>query len=198
MPNTTPVGLVLAGGAGRRMGRDKASLPVGGRTLALAAAERLAELCGTVCISIAAGAPNPAPGFPVIEDATGLPRGPLAGIAAAYREWRERDLLVLACDYPCVRIELLRCILFASESERPLTMAAGERDHPLVALWHRSLRGSVEEALASNRLRVRDLVARLSVSRVTAAESGLPDHERQLINVNRPEDLLRLDSRSSE
>lgn len=180
------------------MGRAKGAMSVDGKPLALAAAERLAQLCDSVCISVAAGAENPAPGFAAIEDAPGESRGPLGGIAAAFDAVGERDLLILACDYPRVTAELLHSIMAASKPEAAVTMAAGERDHPLVALWHRSMRTHVERALQAGALRVLDLIVGVSVLRVTGEPSGRPEHERQLINVNRPEDLARLDASSGE
>jgi molybdopterin-guanine dinucleotide biosynthesis protein A len=196
--NTLPVGLVLAGGAGRRMGRDKGAILLGGRTLALAAAERLDELCGSVCISLAHGGANPAPGFPVIEDLPGEPLGPLGGIARAFHAVGERDLLVLACDYPRVRVELLRSLLRLGGEGDDVTMACGARDHPLVALWRRSSREALDQAVNAGALRVLDLVERLRVRRVDAEQSALADHEQQLLNVNRPEDLAALDLESGQ
>lgn len=180
------------------MGREKGSIRVDGVTLAQSAARRLEQVCDSVCISIAHNGVNPAPGFPVIEDPPGPQRGPLGALAAVFRAVGERDLLVLACDYPRVRVELLRSILAFSREHGGLTMAAGRRDHPLVALWHRSLSVRVDEALNSGALRVRDLVARVPVLRVDDERSGQSDQEWQLINVNRPEDLAGLDVNSSE
>ncbi|MGH9361785.1 MAG: NTP transferase domain-containing protein, partial [Thermoanaerobaculia bacterium] len=42
------LGVVLAGGASRRLGRDKARLAAGGETLAARAAAKLATVCGEV------------------------------------------------------------------------------------------------------------------------------------------------------
>jgi len=180
------------------MGGDKGAILVEGRTLALAAAQRLDKLCGCVCISLAHGGANPAPGFPVIEDLPGDPLGPLGGIARAFDALGERDLLVLACDYPRIRGDLLRSLLGAAGEGDDVTMACGERDHPLVALWRHSCRGAVDQAVSAGALRVLDLVERLHVNRVDAEQSGLADHDRQLLNVNRPEDLAALDLDSGE
>ncbi|HLY78444.1 MAG TPA: NTP transferase domain-containing protein, partial [Caulobacteraceae bacterium] len=98
------VGVVLAGGASRRMGRDKAALAVDGETLAARAARRLLGVCPRV--AIADGGRGLVPGLPCLPDAPGA--GPAAGILGAARAWPGHSLLVLACDLPRVSEALLR------------------------------------------------------------------------------------------
>ena len=61
------VGLVLAGGRSRRLGRAKGELLYRGQSLAERAANALWPLCSSVLISIGRGASNPAPGFATVE-----------------------------------------------------------------------------------------------------------------------------------
>ena len=98
------VGVVLAGGASRRMGRDKAALAVNGETLAARAARRLLGVCPRVVI--ADGGRGLVPGLPSLPDAPAA--GPAAGILGAARAWPGHPLLVLACDLPRVSEALLR------------------------------------------------------------------------------------------
>jgi len=98
------VGVVLAGGASRRMGRDKAALAVDGETLAARAARRLLGVCARV--AIADGGRGLVPGLPCLPDAPAP--GPAAGILGAARAWPGHPLLVLACDLPRVSEALLR------------------------------------------------------------------------------------------
>src|SRR5215207_4551036 len=106
-------GAVLAGGASRRMGRDKATLVVGGvelASLALAAAARVAD--------------------PVVLVA---PEGhPARRLAAAL----DADhVLVLAGDHPGLRVELLaRLVALAGRAEaEAVACRRGPRLEPLVA-----------------------------------------------------------------
>jgi molybdenum cofactor guanylyltransferase len=98
------VGVVLAGGASRRMGQDKAALAVDGETLAARAARRLLGVCPRV--AIADGGRGLVPGLPSLPDAPAA--GPAAGILGAARAWPGHPLLVLACDLPRVSEALLR------------------------------------------------------------------------------------------
>src|SRR4029453_16008548 len=95
---------VLAGGASRRMGRDKATMAVGGvalASLALAGAARVADPEGL-------GAPRGHPDRGVAAGrVTGPGEGPWAALAAALGSLDTGHVLVLAGDHPGLRVELL-------------------------------------------------------------------------------------------
>ena len=135
---------VLAGGASRRMGRDKATLPVGGVELAslvLAAATRVADPVVLVApeghparrVASAAGAgARPAPRL--VAD-PGL--GPLAAVAAALEVLQAEHVLVLAADHPGLRVELLAHLVALAEGTEAVACRRGPRLEPLVAVYRR-------------------------------------------------------------
>lgn len=188
------VGLVLAGGRGRRLGRPKGPIELDGVTLAARAAAALWPSCGSVLISVGDPHDDPAPAYPRVVDPPPAGRGPLAGIDAAFAATGEADLLVLACDYPFVTRELLERLAATPVDTQNLIMltdAAG-RDHPLVALWRRDAAPIVRAALVAERLKVRALLADLAVLRLSSADLPGVDLDRALLNVNDPEQLERL------
>jgi molybdenum cofactor guanylyltransferase len=91
-------GAVLTGGAGTRMGADKALLAVAGRPMALRVAEALvaAGVDEVVCV----GGDGPALGAlglrVVPDEAPG--EGPLAAVVTALEALPDRTVLVVACD----------------------------------------------------------------------------------------------------
>jgi molybdenum cofactor guanylyltransferase len=125
---------VLAGGASRRMGRDKATLAVGGvelASLALAAAARVAH---PVVLVAPEGHPARRVAAPAVAD-PGL--GPLAALAAALDALEAEHVLVLATDHPGLRVELLaRLVALAGEAEA-VACRRGPRLEPLVAVYER-------------------------------------------------------------
>ena len=136
---------VLAGGASRRMGRDKATLAVGGvelASLALAAAARVAHPVVLV-------APEGHPARRVVAPAVADPGlGPLAALAAALDALEAEHVLVLAGDHPGLRVELLaRLVALAGEAEA-VACRRGPRLEPLVAVYERA------PALAAARARL--------------------------------------------
>ncbi len=189
------VGVVLAGGAGTRMGSPKGALNVDGKPLAERAAETLWPLCGTVLISVAPGARNPAPAFAAVEDDPPAGRGPLAGIAAAFARTGSADLLVLACDYPRVTPELLRLLLRQRDDAHDLVMPTDQagRDHPLVALWRRSAEPPLLQALEDGVRKVATLMADLRVRRLGRQDLLGLEIPRLLTNVNTAADLRALE-----
>lgn len=188
------VGVVLAGGAGSRMGEPKGSIDLDGRTLAERAAAVLWPLSGSILISVRPGSPNPAAQHPAVADDPPGGRGPLAGLHAAFRATGKADLLVLACDYPRMETAGLAALIDAAEPQDDVVLAvdAAGRDHPLVALWRRSALVELERALSERCYKVRALLADLDVRRVAPDDVPGIDLDAMLLNVNHPEDLLRL------
>jgi molybdopterin-guanine dinucleotide biosynthesis protein A len=124
------VGVVLAGGASRRMGRDKAVLAVDGETLVARAARRLLGACAWV--AIADGGRGLVPDLPSLPDGPGA--GPAAGILGAAGAWPGHPLLVLACDLPRVPTALLEDL-----AGRVPPSGSGEEADWVVPRWERGL-----------------------------------------------------------
>lgn len=185
-----PVGIILAGGASRRMGRDKAGIELRGETLAGSAARRLAAVCPEVALADAGR--GLLSGLPSLPDGPG--QGPAAGLLGAALHFPDRPLLALACDLPRVPVALLAELArSAPDFDWAVPRWAGGIE-PLCALWSpRALAVLAERveqgrfalwSLAEEDLQVRWLEADLLGS------FGAP--EEVFFNVNTPEDLGRL------
>lgn len=188
------IGVVLAGGGGRRMGRPKGGLEYDGATLADRAARALWKHCASVLVSVREGAENPAPSFEAVTDEPPEGRGPLAGIQASFRATGQADLLVLACDYPKISEEILGSLAdpIMADADLVMTVDAAGRDHPLVARWNRGAAPMVDAALAEKRYKVRAILPDVHVVRLGPETFPGRDLSRDLFNVNHPEDLLAL------
>lgn len=121
------IGVVLAGGASRRMGLPKAQVDVGGAPMAAYVARALREVCDDV---VASG--GPADDLEVIPDGDGTWRhGPLAGLVAVLRRF-EVPIVAVAVDQPWVRVATLqglvrryagRCVVPLDQGSRQVTCA---------------------------------------------------------------------------
>lgn len=178
------VGVVLAGGASRRMGRDKALLEFEGETLVTRAARRLAEVCEEVLT--ADGGRGLSPGS--ILDGPG--HGPAAGLLGAARARPGRSLLVLAVDLPSVPVPLLE-ELARSEADLAIPRWAGGVE-PLCALYGPAALAVLEERVGQGRLDLWTLPETPGLAVRWLGEEDLRrfgEPARLFLNLNRPEDL---------
>ena len=194
-PAAAAVGIVLAGGASRRMGSDKALLAVGGASLPAAAAERLAMICDEV--AVADGARGVLPGRPSLPDGPG--RGPAAGILGAAAAYPGRPLLVLACDLPGVPAALLAELLRSPGCDWAVPRWRGGLE-PLCALYAPAALAVLAERVrrglhAPHRLADEERLAVRYLEGDLLARFGPP--EEVFVNLNTPEDLERYTSIAS-
>jgi molybdopterin-guanine dinucleotide biosynthesis protein A len=111
------IGVVLAGGLGRRMGGAKATRMLSGRPLAAYPAAALARVCERVAIVAKPGAELPdLAGVERWDDEPAEPRHPLAGIVHALERAGGEPVLVCAADMPYVTPEGLRKLAAAGRT----------------------------------------------------------------------------------
>jgi len=184
-----PVGVVLAGGGSRRLGTDKSALVVGGGTLPLRAAERLAPVCAAV--AVADRGRQLLRGFPSLADGPG--RGPAAGILGAARAYPGRPLLVLACDLPRVPAGLLAELARSADADWVLPRWSGGVE-PLCALYAPAALAALAARVERSVFALHRLVEEGLAVRYLEGEAltlfGSP--EEVFLNLNTVEDLERL------
>jgi len=143
-----PAGYVLAGGASRRMGRDKVLMPWGGTTLLERALRALDAVCAETAI---VGCREDLAAYGrVIPDAL-IDAGPLAGLVTALQQSQSEWNLILAVDLPGIGPEELRELMDAQHAAGRLAVIAEDeqgRLQPLCGMYRRSLAGPLREELA--------------------------------------------------
>jgi molybdopterin-guanine dinucleotide biosynthesis protein A len=185
-----PVGVVLAGGASRRLGRDKATLVVGGETLAARTAARLAA-AGVAEVVVADAGRRLVAGLPSLADGPGA--GPAAGILGAAAARPGQALLVLACDLPDVPASLLAHLTRIAGAD--WVVPAGPAGlEPLCALYRPRALEALAARVAAGRFALHPLAADPGLAVHVLGPDALAawgDPERTFANLNRPEDLER-------
>jgi molybdopterin-guanine dinucleotide biosynthesis protein A len=136
---------VLAGGASRRMGRDKATLAVGGVALAAGVLVAAAQVADPVVLVAPEGHPARTLGARVVTDPG---EGPLAALAAALAALEAGQVLVLAGDHPGLAVELLAHLVALAPRGEAVACRRGPWLEPLVAVYRRA------PALAAARTRL--------------------------------------------
>jgi molybdopterin-guanine dinucleotide biosynthesis protein A len=198
-PRTAILGLILAGGLGRRMGGvQKPFARFGAVTLLEAVISRARGQCDALAINLHEATPEAreafAPfGLPLLADALPGHAGPLAGVLAGLDHAAEHGLshvLSLPCDVPFLPRDLAaRLAAVALERGGGLVCAAsGGRAHHVVALWPTRLRDDLRRALTLEGLRkVGQFQQRVDVATV----EWLFGARDPFFNINTPDDLLR-------
>jgi molybdopterin-guanine dinucleotide biosynthesis protein A len=188
-------GLVLAGGASKRMQRDKATLEYRGRPQLECAYELLARYCERAFVSVRLDQvrdPLRAK-FPQVVD-TLHDVGPIAGLAAAQETHAQVAWLVLACDLPFVSSAAIEHLIAARDGVIPVAYRSAHDGlpEPLCAIYEPGSHRAVTEAIASGKFCPRKLLIRLG-----APLLALPDPVA-LDNVNTPDEFAKARSTLSD
>lgn len=181
-------GVILAGGAGRRMGgRDKALLMLGGQTLLGHAQSRLAPQVERMALSANGDLGRFAADMAVLPDDGS--HGPLSGILTAL-DWAAplgaTSVVSVAVDTPFFPPDLVPHLCLAAEgSSGGVAVAISDGvDHPTFSIWPVALHGDLRSFLASGaKPRVMDFARAHDAARAVFADSAA------FFNVNTPEDL---------
>lgn len=187
-------GVIVAGGAGRRMGATKALLPFANGTLLDAVIARVRPQVGALALNVRAvdravyrgriGAE-----IPLLADPIEPSVGPLGGVLAGL-EWLATTnaagwLATFPCDTPFLPLDLVAQLHGAARMRAPVAARDSERTHALCALWPAECVNALRSGIESGRLR----------SMMSAVEA-LDGHTRNIVcglnaffNINTPEDL---------
>ncbi|MGB3482885.1 MAG: molybdenum cofactor guanylyltransferase [Mycobacterium sp.] len=181
-------GVVLAGGASRRMGRDKASMvvsgPTGSKTMVEHVLAAVSARCAPVFVIAAPGQALPELSASVLRDEVrGV--GPLLatarGLRAAADAGAERAF-VCAVDMPQMTADLIDEL--AGHTGADVILPWDGRDHYLAGIYSTALAGRIEELIAAGERSMRALVDTVNTQRIVMAASPA------LTNVNAAADLV--------
>lgn len=182
------VGIVLAGGGGRRLGGQKATALLAGRPLIrhVVDAVRAGGLEPVVVVKADTALPELDCRIVIEPDA---PRHPLTGIVAGLRAIGAPGAVVCPTDMPFLTGELLAWLEGVTE---PLAVVrAGGRVQPLLGRYAVTLLGVLERELAREPP-MGELVALLGARVVEEDElRAFGDPARMLVNINTAAELAR-------
>ncbi len=180
-------GILLTGGASSRFGRDKATSPFGGGTLA----GRAATVLGASTDPAVEVGPGVS-GLPHLDDAR---RGPLVAFATGLAALDAVEgVILLACDLPLVSAGLVRWLV-DHPSPGSVVPVAGGRPQPLCARWAGSALHAAAGLVAEGERSLRPLLELpavwLAPEEAWVPHAG-PRGAATLDDADTPEDLARL------
>lgn len=181
-------GVVLAGGASRRMGRTKALIEVEGRTMADRVLDAIRAV-GAEPVVLVGGDPVELAmlSAPVVADR--YPgEGPVGGVLTALDHVAAQGSAVAALILPCDLADITPDALWplveaaAGDAHSRVWVAATDRMEPMCALWSLEARRTVRDRFLAGDRAVHRVISELAHTTVTVDAGALR-------NVNRPDDL---------
>ncbi len=185
--------IVLAGGKGLRLGRDKALAELDGENLLQRVISRLGFLNSEIIV-VVAGAEQSVQvvndsNLKIVTDA--YPgKGPLVGIYSGLLNSNSMYNLVVACDMPFLNKRLIRYMLDVSDGFDITIPRLGSMLEPLHAVYSKNCLKAIEKLLAVDKLKIDSLLGTVEVRYVEAGEIDSFDPEHlSFFNVNTKADL---------
>jgi molybdopterin-guanine dinucleotide biosynthesis protein A len=186
-------GIILAGGRSRRMGREKALIPLGGAPVIAHVAARLGPQVAKLAVSANGDAARlvflDAPALPDVVGVQGE-EGPLAGVLTGLR-WAAAEgfgsLALAPSDAPFLPLDLVSRLAEGAAVD-VISVAESQRGtEPLFSLWPIAALAEVERAFAAGERSPRRLIQSLPHRFVRfGADPTRPD---PFLNLNTPEDV---------
>ena len=179
-----PIGVILAGGQGRRIGGSKAVVQLAGQPLISYPLEAVRTALGEVAVVAKADTQLPSlPGVTVWVEPD-APRHPAVGIVQALALAEGRAVVVCAGDLPFVTPELVYRLVTADLGKSPAVVACcGSDVQPLLGCYAPRAIDPLRLGLRAEPP-VRELVASLNPRMLEVGDPEL------LFNIDSPEDLL--------
>ena len=183
-------GLILAGGAGSRMGgADKGLLPYQNRPLVAHVIDRLAPQVDNLLISANRNLDAYAAfGYPVLTDSLGDYQGPLAGLAVGLSACTTPWLVTCSCDCPALPGDLVARLLATTEIQGASSAVAtvAGRMQPTFLLCRREMLPALEAYLAAGDRKMGGWCREQGAMEVNFSDASAFD------NLNTPNELLGL------
>jgi molybdopterin-guanine dinucleotide biosynthesis protein A len=178
--------VVLAGGAGRRIGGSKAAVELNRRPLITYPLEAVWRALGGVTIVAKADTELPSVPGAMVWIEPQEPRHPLTGIVHALSLAEGRPVVVCASDMPLVTAELIAGIAQTDPGEAPAVVSSWHGQiQPLLGRYQPSALAPLSAAVRDTTIRLRDAVAALNPALYEVADLDC------LFNVNSPDELLQ-------
>ncbi|MDX9708024.1 MAG: molybdenum cofactor guanylyltransferase [Trichloromonas sp.] len=178
-------GVILAGGRSRRMGRDKATLEIGGRSLIAGIAELFGRLFSKTLI--AGERPDLVrPNLPAYADT--YPGSALGGLHTGLMHAETPYIFVAACDMPFVDEGLIRALLERREGYDVILPGTPEGLEPLIACYGQGFLPVISRQLQGGNFRILDIYPELRM-RIAGPEELPVNWRTALTNINTPADL---------
>ena len=162
-------GIVLAGGKSSRMGSDKGLLTINDKTFVEHVIVAMKPLVDKIII-VSNNKDYDQFGYRRVEDSI-KDSGPLAGLYSGLKHSETEFNLVLSCDIPMIKTELLKKLVDADlENHEVVQIESNTKTMPLIAMYKKQCMHKCLELLQQGEKRLRVAVNELKTKTITVSE----------------------------
>lgn len=179
--------IILAGGNSKRMGRDKANLTLGEKTLLQTVTATMQQLFPHVIVSVRQL--RAAVDLPQICDEH-LDGGPLAGMVASLSQVTTPWVFAVACDMPFVVPAVVEQLGRHRAEHQAVVPIVQGHPQPLAAFYAASCLAVMRASLAAQQKSLKNILKQLDVRYVDEAEMLDADPQlRSFFDLDTPQDV---------
>lgn len=182
-------GIILAGGASSRMGKDKGLCEFKGKSLVSYAIEALLPICDTILISSNNTENYQKFGFDVVLDQY-KNIGPIGGIFSSLNRSTTYHNLVVSCDTPFINTQLMEYVLSNSNGYDIVVPEHGDSYvEPLAAYYSSSIISILQESINQKDYKIMNLFSKVRFRSIKV--DTISGYSTKLFkNLNTPSDLF--------
>ncbi|MCZ6631952.1 MAG: molybdenum cofactor guanylyltransferase, partial [bacterium] len=189
-------GIVLCGGQSRRMGKSKAWLQVGQKTMLSRIVDIVRETVSPVAVVAGHGQSLPPlpPDVILIRDPVSS-KGPLMGVYMGLKHLRHEveAVFVTGCDTPLLRRECIEFLIHRLDKWDIVAAKEGDFFHPLFGVYRTSVVSQIIPLLRDNRLSLQGFLGTCKTRGISLADLSVVDPTLDSIrNVNTPEEYQEI------
>ena len=182
-------GIILAGGKSSRMGKDKGLVKYAGKAMIEYSLEICRQLCNEILISTA-NSDYAVYGYPLIEDEI-QDIGPIGGIYASLKSAGNPKAIVLSCDTPFLKKELLELLVEKiNEADMVVPYTGEQKMEPLCACYSKTLLSLMKEQIAEKDYKLHNLIDKAHSIKIKIDKRYEFYTENLFNNLNNPKDLI--------
>lgn len=184
--------LVLAGGKSTRMGKDKAFLLYKNKMFIHHVIDAVLPLTKSVFI-VSDDTKYDNLGFQRIEDFI-KDAGPLSGIVSGLQNIKTSHALVVTCDVPLIKAEMLQMLLLQAKKDKEYIIQLKTKSDtmPLLAIYPKSCLLELKKSLLSGNRKVKLAIENCKVKTVVVPSF----FEKYVQNINTPSQFYKLNESS--
>ncbi len=179
--------IIMAGGDSKRMGRDKANVTLGEKTLLQTVAATMQQLFSHVIVSVR----HPRAGINLPQVCDEQPDGgPLAGLVASMGQITTSWAFMVACDMPFVVPEVVDLLAGYRNRHQAVVPVVHGHPQPLAAFYAVSCLAPLRASLAAQQKGLCGVLKQLDVRYVGETEMRVTDpHLRSFFDLDTPQDV---------